>query len=133
MIERSPCQPRLTRVDSGERPAFPLCLSPDTLVYDAMWERGPFKNPDARKLRVTLAHLLTHTAGLACNDNDDASPGNENTLQTQSAQPDWWKYTLDLPMAHEPGLRYAYCSANIHLAGGILSTLTHAWLPELFR
>ena len=94
---------------------------------------SPFKNPDARKLRITLAHLLTHTAGLACNDNDDASPGNEGRLQTQSAQRDWWKYTLDLPMAHEPGTRYAYCSANINLAGGVLSTLTHAWLPELFR
>ena len=46
---------------------------------------------------------MTHSAGLACNDYDDASPGNENTMQTQREQPDWWKYTLDLPMAHDPG------------------------------
>ena len=76
---------------------------------------------------------MTHSAGLACNDYDDASPGNENTMQSQPGQPDWWKYTLDLPMAHDPGKRYAYCSANINLVGGALTKATKTWLPELFR
>lgn len=79
-----------------------------------------------------LAHLMTHTSGLACDENDDQSPGNEDTLQNQSAEPDWWKFTLDLPMAHEPGVRYAYCSANMNLVGGALTTATGTWLPEFF-
>ncbi len=54
-------------------------------------------------------------------------------MQTQAAQPDWWKYTLDLPMANDPGKRYAYCSANINLAGGALTAATGIWLPELFE
>ncbi len=108
-------------------------ITPDTKVYEAMAERGPFAHPDPRKARITLAHLLTHSAGLACDDYDDASPGNETNMQTQTGQPDWWKYTLDLPMAHEPGLRYAYCSANINLVGGVLTTATATWLPSLFR
>ena len=108
-------------------------IGPDTKVYPLMSGMGPFANPDPRKAEITLAHLLTHSAGLACNDNDDASPGNENTMQTQAAQPGWWKYTLDLPMAHAPGTHYAYCSANINLVGGALTTATDTWLPELFE
>ncbi|MEX0733582.1 MAG: serine hydrolase [Steroidobacteraceae bacterium] len=108
-------------------------IGPDTRIYELMAAKGPFANADPRKAQITLAHLMTHAAGLACNDYDDASPGNENTMQTQSAKPDWWKYTLDLSMAHEPGARYAYCSANINLMGGALTTATGTWLPELFE
>ena len=86
-------------------------IAPETKVYDLLAGMGPFANPDPRKSQITLAHLMTHSAGFACDDNDDASPGNEDTMQTQSRQPDWWKHTLDLPMAHDPGRRYAYCSA----------------------
>jgi CubicO group peptidase (beta-lactamase class C family) len=54
-------------------------------------------------------------------------------MQRQRQQPDWWKYTLDLPMAHEPGTRYAYGSANMNLMGAALTTATRTWLPELFE
>ena len=107
-------------------------VAPDSKIYELMNYRAPFANPDPRKARITLAHLMTHTSGLACDDNDDASPGNEGTMQAQARQPDWWKYTLDLPMAHEPGTRYAYCSANTNLVGGALTAASGAWLPELF-
>lgn len=104
----------------------------DTPVYRTLAARGPFANPDPRKDRITLAHLMTHTSGLACDDNDDASPGNEGTVQSQRAQPDWWKYTLDLAVAHDPGTRYAYCSAGSNLVGAVLTTVSGLWLPELF-
>lgn len=107
-------------------------ISPESKIYEVLAKRGPFANPDPRNAEITLAHLMTHTAGFACNDNDDASPGNENTMQAQDKQPDWWKYTLDLPMAHEPGKRYAYCSANINLVGAALTEATGTWLPEYF-
>jgi CubicO group peptidase (beta-lactamase class C family) len=107
-------------------------IGPESRIFELMDYRAPFANPDPRKARITLAHLLTHTAGLACDDNDDRSPGNEGTMQSQADQPDWWKYTLDLPTAHEPGTHYAYCSANINLVGGALTAATRTWLPELF-
>ncbi len=107
-------------------------VGPETPVYDALAGMGPFANPDPRKARLTVAHLMTHTSGLACDDNDEASPGNEETMSSQTAQPDWWKYTLDLPQAHEPGVRYAYCSANSNLVGAVLKTATKTSLPELF-
>jgi len=108
-------------------------IAPETPVYSLLAAKAPFANPDPRKAQITLAHLLTHTSGLACDDNDPASPGNEGTMQMQTQQRDWWKYTLDLPMAHDPGTRYAYCSANINLAGAALTTATRTWLPELFE
>ena len=107
-------------------------LEPETRIYDLLAGMGPFANPDPRKSEITLAHLMTHTPGLACDDNDEASPGQEDKMQTQHQQPNWWKYTLDLPMAHDPGKRYAYCSANMNLVGAALTTGTHTWLPELF-
>jgi CubicO group peptidase (beta-lactamase class C family) len=107
-------------------------VAPETPIYELLAPMGPFANPDPRKARVTVAHLLTHNSGLACDDNDEKSPGNEDTMQSQKSQPDWWKYTLDLPMAHEPGTRYAYCSANSNLVGAVLKQATGTSLPELF-
>jgi CubicO group peptidase (beta-lactamase class C family) len=75
---------------------------------------------------------MTHTSGLACDDNDETSPGEENRMQAQRLQPNWWNYTLDLPMVHDPGSRYAYCSANINLVGAALTAKAQTWLPELF-
>jgi CubicO group peptidase (beta-lactamase class C family) len=109
-----------------------LDLSPESSVYALVAARGPFANPDPRKARITLAHLMTHTSGLACDDNDEASPGNEDTMETQTREPDWWQYTLDLPMAPDPGTRYAYCSANMNLVGAALTAATKTWLPQFF-
>jgi CubicO group peptidase (beta-lactamase class C family) len=107
-------------------------LGPESRIYDLMAAHGPYAQPDPRKAGITLAQLMTHSSGLACDDNDDNSPGNEGTLQSQTAQPDWAKYTLDLPMAHDPGTHYAYCSANANLVAAGLAARTGEWIPELF-
>jgi len=107
-------------------------IGPESKIYDLVSAMGPFANPNPRKSQITLAHLMTHTSGLACNDNDENSPGGEGRMQSQSQQPNWWKYTLDLPMANEPGTRYAYCSAGMNLVGAGLTAATRTWLPELF-
>jgi CubicO group peptidase (beta-lactamase class C family) len=117
----------------GTAPARVAGLSPASRIYDVMRSLGPFANPDSRKSQITLAHLLTHTSGLACNDNDDNSPGNEATMQSQRPEPNWWHYTLNLPQQFDPGTRYAYCSANSNLVGGALTQATRRWIPELFR
>ena len=97
-------------------------LSPETPIYALFPDHKPFAHPDARKNHVTLKALMTMTSGFACDDNDDASPGNEGNMQSQTAQPDWYKYTLDLPMAAEPGGPHAvYCSADLNLVGGAVA------------
>lgn len=82
---------------------------------------------------ITLGHLLSHSSGLACDDDDGDSPGNEDTMQAQSAQPDWYAYFKALPKLREPGQAYVYCSAGINMVGQMLGSATGLWLPRLFE
>jgi CubicO group peptidase (beta-lactamase class C family) len=109
-------------------------ISPQTRLYATVAPMGPFANPDPRKADITLAHVMTHTTGLACDDSlDEATlPGNEDIMQTQRAQPDWWRYALNLQLNHPPGKRYAYCSGTINLTGAMLTMVTKTSVPELF-
>lgn len=108
-------------------------LGPDTPVYPLFSADGTSTHWDARKSQLTLKGLMTMTSGFACDDNDDTSPGNEDNMESQTAQPNWYKYTLDLPMVAEPGGKHAlYCSADLNLVGGAVSQATHLWLPQFF-
>jgi CubicO group peptidase (beta-lactamase class C family) len=107
-------------------------LTPQTKIATVMAPLAPFANPDPRKAEIALGHLLTHTAGFACDDNADVSPGNEDAIEADRAHSDWTRVTLDLPMAYDPGTHYAYCSMNINLAGAVLSRASGEWLPALF-
>jgi CubicO group peptidase (beta-lactamase class C family) len=109
---------------------FPL--SEETPITQLLASRRPFENPDPRKDRITLAHLMTHGSGLDCDDNDESSPGGEDNMQTQTAKPDWWKYMLDLKMIHDPGTHRAYCSGSMNLVGAAITAATKTWLPEFF-
>ena len=81
---------------------------------------------------IQLRHLLTHSSGLACDDNDEKSPGNEETMQRQRGQPDWVRYQLALPAVFPPGTHYAYCSGGMHLAASLVAHATGGWLPAFF-
>jgi CubicO group peptidase (beta-lactamase class C family) len=107
-----------------------LPIAPESTLFSMPPGRGTYANPDPRKAAITLGHLMTHTSGLSCDDNDDASPGNEGTMQGSSV--DWWQYMLDLPMAFDPGIHYAYCSGGMNLVGAALSAVTGRWIPEYF-
>ncbi|MBZ5589736.1 MAG: beta-lactamase family protein [Acidobacteriia bacterium] len=105
----------------------------DTPVVSLFPEYRDIARLDPRKRRITVQNLLTFTSGLACNDDDDGSPGNEDRMQDQDAQPDWYKYTLDLPMAADPGgSKAVYCSAAVNLLGGVVSNATDMPLLEFF-
>jgi CubicO group peptidase (beta-lactamase class C family) len=92
-----------------------------------------FGDARADRSRITVGHLLTHSTGLACDDNDDDSPGNEDKMHDQTAQPDWYRFILDLSVVHDPGTVYAYCSGGINLALGVVSRTTGEWLPAFFE
>jgi CubicO group peptidase (beta-lactamase class C family) len=108
-------------------------LGLDAPVYETMYDGAPPRDLDPRARRMTLEDLMTMTPGLACDDSDPDSPGNEDRMQNQAEQPDWLRYTLELPMTHEPGEHAAYCSASQNLAGGMLSKLAGEWLPDFYR
>ncbi|MEM9057766.1 MAG: serine hydrolase, partial [Pseudomonadota bacterium] len=107
--------------------------SVDLPVYPFFGGVEAYANPDPRKARLTLRHLITMSPGFACNDGDYDSPGNEDVMQNQSDQPDWYRYALDLPMRAEPGEADIYCSAGINLVGGVISRATGQSLAQFFH
>jgi len=107
-------------------------IRPSTPVYETM-SATALANLDLRRRGVTVENLLTMSSGLNCDDSDPDSPGNEDTMQEQTAQPDWYRYTLELAMVRAPGEKAVYCSCNPNLLGGVLGRATGRWLPELFE
>ena len=107
-------------------------FTPQTAVLSYLPQYLPVANDDARKRRMTVENLMTMSSGLACDDNDDNSPGNEDTMQSQAAQPDWYRYALDLPMTSDPGAKAVYCSAGINLLGAIVAKATGTALTQYF-
>ncbi len=106
----------------------------DTPVLRLFDQYADLQHLDARKQRMTVGNLLTMTSGLACDDNDDGSPGNEDVMQSQSTQADWHRYALDLEMKRDPGGRQVvYCSAGINLLGGIVARRSGMPMYEFFQ
>jgi CubicO group peptidase (beta-lactamase class C family) len=104
-----------------------------TPVLSLFPEYATVTNVDDRKRQITVKNLMTMSTGLACDENDDNSPGNEDTMQNQTAQNDWYKFILDLPMVRSSGETYAYCSGTVNLLGGVVRNTTHMWLPDFFQ
>ncbi len=88
-----------------------------TVVDLLPWPTSSYLNPGPRKLRMTLADLLSMRSGLACDDWSDDSPGGEKFLYSQ---PEWVRFAMNLPMENDPGAVAHYCSAGVHIAGRIV-------------
>ncbi|HEY0809294.1 MAG TPA: serine hydrolase domain-containing protein [Longimicrobiales bacterium] len=104
-------------------------ITPKTPVYQTMLSAVP-ANLDARKKTMTLEHLISMTAGFNCAADD--APGNEDVMQSQTAEPDWHRYTLNVPMLTAPGDTIVYCSIEPDLAAGMLEKIAGEPLPEMF-
>jgi CubicO group peptidase (beta-lactamase class C family) len=87
----------LTGVDQRLLPFFPDLQPAD----DPRWEG------------MTLHHLLTMTMGLDWNGADPHGTG-----------PAFFQQVLQCPLAHDPGTRWAYQSANVNLLAGVLKQAT---------
>jgi CubicO group peptidase (beta-lactamase class C family) len=104
-----------------------------TPVYQVM-NGGAFP-PDLepRKRALTVEHLFTMASGLDCDDGDPKSLGDEEVMQEQTAEPDYYKYTLALKMIRNPGERAVYCAGGNNLVGGVLQRASGQSLPVLFQ
>ncbi len=102
----------------------------DTPVYTTMLGSVP-ADLDPRKKAMTLEHLLTMTAGFDCDDSGER-PGDEDPMQEQTAEPDWYRYSLNVPMAWTSGEQIVYCSMKPNLAAGVLDEIADKSLPEMF-
>lgn len=98
----------------------------------AAWPLAGDSSGDAAHRAITVGHLLSHGAGLDCDDDDPGTTGHEDRMQNQRAEPDWYRFVLGLPVVEPPGRRYRYCSAGVHLVGGIVARRAGTWLPAYF-
>jgi len=90
-------------IDRGD---FKASLDTPVLKY---FDPSKVKNVDDRKRRMTLRHLLTMTSGLEWNATDFENTGNpDNDTSRMEGSDDWVQYTIDKPMAAEPGKVWNY-------------------------
>ena len=75
------------------------------------------KNLSTEKRAITVEHLLACESGLACEDGNPESPGEELKM---NASPDWVQFILDLPMVGRPGETGRYCTGGVILLGRIV-------------
>ena len=111
-----------TIVGAAIQARAPFKLS--TPVYEIMNGGGFPADLDPRKRAMTLEHLLTMSSGYFCDDTNPDAPGNEDTMLDQTDEPDYYRYTLKVPMASAPGEKAVYCSINPNLALGVMSRAT---------
>ncbi|MES2521394.1 MAG: serine hydrolase [Gemmatimonadota bacterium] len=98
-------------------------IASDTI--DAMRALGyPAANNGGSTIR--LRDLLTMRTGLACEDWDPASPGNESRMYEQ---PDWMAFFAGLPRDTTPGTRASYCSGAALAVGRIIERAAGIALP----
>ncbi|WP_274650758.1 serine hydrolase domain-containing protein [Paenibacillus humicola] len=72
---------------------------------------------DVRKREITIEHLLTMTPGFDWPDFD-------KPYWKMKRTPDWLRFVLERPMAHQPGTAFTYNSGGSHLLSAIITRAT---------
>ncbi|HKP28208.1 MAG TPA: serine hydrolase [Gemmatimonadales bacterium] len=104
---------------------FPSIDTPVLRFFDTT----QVKNIDDRKRRMTVRHLLTMSGGIDWNESlPYIDPG--NTAVAMEASFDWVDYTINRPMAVEPGSRWLYSSGETELLAHIFRKATGMDIEE---
>ena len=111
-----------TAVTRGEFPSL------DSKVL-SFFDTTKVKNIDERKRRMTLRHLLTMTGGFDWNENLPYVDPN-NAAVNMEASYDWVQFTIDRPMAREPGSQFNYSSGESELLAHIFWKATGTDIEE---
>jgi CubicO group peptidase (beta-lactamase class C family) len=109
-------------VARGEFPSI------DTPVL-AFFDTTRVANIDERKRRLTVRHLLTMTAGIDWNESLPYSDPRNAAVQME-ASADWVEFTVNRPMAGEPGERFNYSSGASQLLSRIFQVATRQDIEE---
>lgn len=107
------------------RSEFPDLNTPVLKYFD----EATVKHVDQSKRAMTLRDLLTMSDGLLWNEN---LPYNDplNSFAVMAQQHNWVQYTLDLPMAREPGSVFNYNSGATLILGHIFRIATGVDIEE---
>jgi len=118
-----------------------------SVIIGAAMQRGDFKagldapilkyfdvskveNVDERKRRITLRDLLTMTPGFAWHEDDVPYDDPRSDSSLMEATDDWVQYTIDKPMAAEPGKVWNYSSGVTELLAYIFQKETGQDIDE---
>ncbi|MEO1256727.1 MAG: serine hydrolase, partial [Bacteroidota bacterium] len=88
------------------------------------------KNPDPRKSKITIRHLITMSTGWDCNDWDKKSKGQEDKVYKKK---DLINYTLNLPIINDPGAKSNYCTMGVLLTKEIIQRTSGIPLDEFAK
>ena len=90
------------------------------------WLAADYPGAPVLSRGLVLEDLLTMRSGLACNDWDGGSPGNEEQMYKRQ---DWVAFWANLPQATTPGTVASYCTGNPVALGHVLANATHQPVP----
>ena len=97
-------------------------------AFGYLADLAPFAHDEPGKAAITVEDLLTMSSALDCNDDDDASPGNEETMYPK---PVWVRWAADLPVRADYQRDrsgrgpWHYCTAGVFLLGQIVQRAAH--------
>ena len=103
-----------------DRRALPGLAAP---AFGYLADLAPIAHDDPPKAAITVEDLLTMSLALDCNDDDDASPGNEENMYPK---PVWARWAADLPVRADYQRDatgrgpWHYCTAGVFLLGQIV-------------
>jgi len=87
----------------------------------------PSKTETSEKKKITIKDFLTYRHGMDCNDENPNTAGHEQKMMMSS---DWVKFTLDLPMIEEPGVKSSYCTGCAQTLGRMVEVVTRTPLVD---
>jgi CubicO group peptidase (beta-lactamase class C family) len=96
----------------------------DAPLAELLPEYSAILRADPRKARITLADLLTMTAGFAWDERAAPYGDPRNPTSELARSDDWVRYVLERPMANEPGARFVYNSGLSIVIGAVLERAT---------
>jgi CubicO group peptidase (beta-lactamase class C family) len=83
-----------------------------------------FANPDPRKEKIKIKHLLTMTSGLDWHELNVSYDDPINSFAQLVNSLNWVQYVLDRPMVADPGEIWNYNTGDFHLLSALLQNAT---------